>query len=167
MQTVGTTEAEGSVDAAGNSGDGGDLPISSGLVLDAPGLAASISQVLDGGNGDYSVLLSMHPPELGEVQARLSLRGDLLQVYLSPEHPAAHDALEGALSTLREQLSQGGVDVDVTLGDPGARPDGAPAGGSPRNGPDTGRQSPDTAGSSPVASPTPPPGGGDRLHLVL
>ena len=98
--------------------------------LDTAGLATSISGALSRGSGSYNVVLNLHPPELGQVQATLSLRGDQLQVDLSPEHAAGHDALESALPALREHLAQGGVEVDVTLGDPGTAHQGAPAGGS-------------------------------------
>ena len=77
--------------------------------LDSAGLATNISGVLSRGSGNYNVVLNLHPPELGQVQARLSLRGDLLQVDLSPEHAAAHDALESALPALREQLGPSGA----------------------------------------------------------
>ncbi len=101
-------------------GDAADAVLGADQPLDTAGLATTISGVLSRGSGTYNVVLNLHPPELGQVQARLSLRGDMLQVDLSPEHAATHDALESALPDLREHLAQGGVEVDVTLGDPGA-----------------------------------------------
>jgi flagellar hook-length control protein FliK len=87
--------------------------------LDISDLAASISRPLAGGNGEYSVQVSLHPPELGEVRALLSLQGDVLHVTLTPEHPSGFDALSDAMPALREQLAGGGVEVNVTLGQPG------------------------------------------------
>jgi flagellar hook-length control protein FliK len=87
--------------------------------LDIGDLAASISRPLAGGNGEYSVQVSLHPPELGEVRALLSLQGDVLHVTLTPEHPSGFDALSDAMPALREQLAGGGVEVNVTLGQPG------------------------------------------------
>ena len=141
--------------------------------LDTTGLATSITGVLSRGDGNYNVVLNLHPPELGQLQARLSLRGDQLQVDLSPEHAAAHDALESALPALREHLGQGGLDVDVSLGERGAAPQGAPADGGgdqgSRSGAGGGGQSdaPDAAGAPTTATAPPLPGQADRLHLVL
>ena len=87
--------------------------------VDIDDLAASISRPLAGGNGDYSVQVSLHPPELGEVRALLSLQGDVLHVTLTPEHASGYDALSDAMPALHEQLAGGGVEVNVTLGQPG------------------------------------------------
>jgi flagellar hook-length control protein FliK len=87
--------------------------------LDIGDLAASISRPLAGGSGEYSVQVSLHPPELGEVRALLSLQGDVLHVTLTPEHPSGFEALSDAMPALREQLAGGGVEVNVTLGEPG------------------------------------------------
>jgi flagellar hook-length control protein FliK len=151
------------LDVATAAGAGDDL-------MDTTGLATSISGVLTGGNGNYNVVLNLHPPELGQVQARLMLRGDQLQVDLSPDHAAAHDALESALPALREHLAQGGMEVDVTLGDPGAAAWGAATDRGSERSPDqkseTDDEGPDTSipGADAVAAST---GRADRLHLVL
>ena len=102
--------------------------------LDISDLAASISRPLAGGNGDYSVQVSLHPPELGEVRALLSLQGDVLHVTLTPEHPSGFDALSDAMPTLHEQLAGGGVEVHVTLGQPGD-PEGGDGRGAAEAGP--------------------------------
>ncbi len=140
--------------------------------LDTAGLATSISGALSRGSGSYNVVLNLHPPELGQVQATLSLRGDQLQVDLSPEHAAGRDALESALPALREHLAQGGVEVDVTLGDPGTAHQGAPAGGSTgqssqRGEADTDESDGSIAAASASAAAGPSPAQADRLHLVL
>ena len=87
--------------------------------VDIDDLAASISRPLAGGSGEYSVQVSLHPPELGEVRALLSLQGDVLHVTLTPEHASGFDALSDAMPALHEQLAGGGVEVNVTLGQPG------------------------------------------------
>ena len=87
--------------------------------VDISDLAASISRPLAGGSGDYSVQVSLHPPELGEVRALLSLQGDVLHVTLTPDHSTGFDALSDAMPALHEQLAGGGVEVHVTLGPPG------------------------------------------------
>jgi Flagellar hook-length control protein FliK len=87
--------------------------------LDVSDLAASISRPLAAGNGDYSVQVSLHPPELGEVRALLSLQGDVLHITLTPEHASGFEALSDAMPALHEQLAGGGVEVNVTLGQPG------------------------------------------------
>jgi hypothetical protein len=134
--------------------------------VDISDLAASISRPLAGGNGDYSVQVSLHPPELGEVRALLSLQGDVLHVTLTPEHPSGFDALSDAMPALHEQLAGGGVEVHVTLGQPGD-----PGGGDGRAAAEAGR-----AGTAPSDDATPAvsvsaipmsTGGPGRIHLVL
>jgi Flagellar hook-length control protein FliK len=161
-------ESELGGDATDATGATGAADVS----LDTAGLATSISGALSRGSGSYNVVLNLHPPELGQVQATLSLRGDQLQVDLSPEHAAARDALENALPALREHLAQGGVEVDVTLGDPGTAHQGAPAGGSTgqssqRGEADTDESDGSIAAASASASAGPSPAPADRLHLVL
>lgn len=134
--------------------------------LDIGDLAASISRPLAAGSGDYSVQVSLHPPELGQVRALLSLQGDVLHVTLTPEHSSGFDALSDALPTLHDQLAGGGVEVHVSLGQPGEQHGGdAQAGaeaGSAATTPsdDTGRT---------LALSAVPTGSGDpgRIHLIL
>jgi hypothetical protein len=137
-----------------------------GATVDIDDLAASISRPLAAGSGEYSVQVSLHPPELGEVRALLSLQGDVLHVTLTPEHSSGYDALSDAMPALHEQLAGRGVEVNVTLGQPGDtrgedgwRP--AHAGAS-------------TSGPSDEASPDVTPsaipvnaGGPGRINLVL
>jgi hypothetical protein len=137
-----------------------------GASLDVSDLAASISRPLAGGSGDYSVQVSLHPPELGEVRALLSLQGDVLHVTLTPEHSGGFDALSDAMPALHEQLAGGGVEVNVTLGHPGD-PQGTDGRGPADTGPSGGASpdGPDSAATSP-ASPMTDAGPG-RIHLVL
>jgi flagellar hook-length control protein FliK len=134
--------------------------------LDVGDLAASISRPLAAGNGDYSVQVSLHPPELGEVRALLSLQGDVLHVTLTPEHASGFEALSDAMPALHEQLAGGGVEVNVTLGQPGD------AQGEEGRGPANSAPSPQvpsddaTSALAPSSFPTNAAGPG-RIHLVL
>jgi hypothetical protein len=143
--------------------DGGGT---AGPSVDISGLAAAISRPLAAGNGDYSVQVSLHPPELGEVRALLSLQGDVLHVTLTPEHAGGYEALSDSLPALSEQLGGTGVEVNVTLGHPGEPPTGE----------DGGRDDSAGSGTTPFASaeavdaPTALPdraGGQGRIHLIL
>jgi flagellar hook-length control protein FliK len=110
------------------------------------------------------VQVSLHPPELGEVRALLSLQGDMLHVTLTPEHASGFEALSDAMPTLRDQLAGGGVEVHVTLGHPGD-PDAQQSSGSD---PAAGSADPGamTKATTPMASPA-TFGGPGRIHLVL
>jgi flagellar hook-length control protein FliK len=134
--------------------------------LDVGDLAASISRPLAAGNGDYSVQVSLHPPELGEVRALLSLQGDVLHITLTPEHASGFEALSDAMPALHEQLAGGGVEVNVTLGQPG---DTQGEEGRPANaGPSLQAPSDATSALTPPPFPTDTAGpGGGRIHLVL
>jgi flagellar hook-length control protein FliK len=157
-QAVATAELDGFTefpDAAGSI---------AGASVDIGGLAAAISRPLAAGNGDYSVQVSLHPPELGEVRALLAYQGDVLHVTLTPEHASGFEALSDAMPTLKDQLAGGGVEVHVTLGQPGdpqggeSRPEGS---GGPALGSD---------GTTPAAGSPPTPanlGDPGRIHLVL
>ena len=47
--------------------------------LDVEGLSGSISRPLSDGNGTYTVTVALHPPELGHLQAVMSLDGNDLR----------------------------------------------------------------------------------------
>jgi hypothetical protein len=134
--------------------------------VDISDLAASISRPLAGGSGDYSVQVSLHPPELGEVRALLSLQGDVLHVTLTPEHSTGFDALSDAMPALHEQLAGGGVEVHVTLGQPGD-PEGGDGRGAAEAGTAQNEPSDDTAPIVPVSTVPMNSGGPGRIHLVL
>jgi flagellar hook-length control protein FliK len=131
--------------------------------LDVETLSGSISRPLSEGNGTYSVTVALHPPELGHLQAVMSLDGNELQVSLTAQTQTGHDALAGATDALKNQLARGGVNVNVTLRDPGSQ-----SGGEDRYRP------PVSAGSGPfaldaVASETVVSVGpvSSQIHLVL
>jgi flagellar hook-length control protein FliK len=65
------------------------------------------------------VRIAMHPADLGHLQAVVTLRGNDLQVSLTPQTQQGRDVLTNAVHTLKEELSRGGVNVNVTLHDPG------------------------------------------------
>ena len=92
--------------------------------LDVEGLSGSISRPLSDGNGTYTVTVALHPPELGHLQAVVSLEGNDLQVSLTAQTQTGHDALANATDALKDQLARGGVNVNVTLRDPGSQSGG-------------------------------------------
>ncbi len=96
------------------------------------GLSGSISRPLSDGNGTYTVTVALHPQELGHLQAVMSLDGNDLTVSLTAQSQAGHEALANATDALKDQLARGGVNVNVTLRDPGSQ-----AGGDHRHQPPT------------------------------
>jgi Flagellar hook-length control protein FliK len=144
----------------------GEVPDGGGTTgVDIGNLAAAISRPLTMGSGDYSVQVSLHPPELGEVRALLSLQGDVLHVTLTPEHSNGFDALSEAMPALHEQLAGGGVEVHVSLGQPGD-PEGGHGRGGPEGRPAGTARRDDTP---PIVSDAAVPRASDpgRIHLVL
>lgn len=129
--------------------------------LDAGALVESISRPLSAGDGTYSVMVAMHPPDLGHLQATLSLDGNDLQVSITPQTTSGHEALARSIDTLRDGLARGGVQVNVTLRDPG----------SPPRGDSRDEQTlPSTGGSEGADDPTAPAGPvlvTGQIHLVL
>ena len=134
--------------------------------VDLGDLAASISRPLAAGSGDYSVQVSLHPPELGQVRALLSLQGDVLHVTLTPEHASGFDALSDALPTLHDQLAGGGIEVHVSLGQPGDQPGGddQPAVGTASV---TGAPSDDADQAPSLPAVSISSGDPGRIHLIL
>jgi len=119
---------------------------------------------LSDGNGTYTVTVALHPAELGHVQAVMSLSGNDLQVSLTAQTQVGHDALSNTADALRDQLARGGVNVNVTMRDPGSqgggderyRPPAAPGG--------TGSFGVDSAASeAPISSGL----ASSQIHLVL
>ena len=131
--------------------------------IDLDGLAASISRPLNGGDGTYTVTVAMHPPELGHVQAEVSLEGSALQVSISPQSVAGHDALANAADALRDQLAQGGMNVNVTIRDPGHQQHGGDERSRPGS-PDDGSIAQD--GQGPISTDQPALAQ-SQIHLVL
>lgn len=92
--------------------------------LDVEGLSTAISRPLGNGNGNYTVTIAMHPPELGRVQAVISLDGSDLQVSIAAQTQRGHEALLSSVDALKGQLARGGVNVNVSLRDPGSQTGG-------------------------------------------
>ena len=86
--------------------------------LDVGALSSGISRPLSGGNGTYTVVLAMHPSELGHVQAVMTMTGSELQVSLTAHTEHGHAALTSAMSELKSELARGGVNVNIDLRQP-------------------------------------------------
>ncbi len=100
------------------------------------------------------------------MRALLSLQGDVLHVTLTPEHSTGFDALSDAMPALHEQLAGGGVEVHVSLGQPGD-PRGRRWPRS-RRGRLTGEPPSDDAPPAVSVAAIPLSAGGPgRIHLVL
>lgn len=91
-------------------------------VFDVKILSEVISRPLSDGNGTYTVVVAMHPADLGHLHAVMSLGSNGLQVSITPETQVGHNALAGVMDSLKNQLAGGGMDVNVTLRDPGSQP---------------------------------------------
>jgi flagellar hook-length control protein FliK len=132
--------------------------------LDVDDLSASISRPLSDGNGNYTVTVALHPPALGHVEAVLSLDGNDLSVALTAQTQSGHDAVANATEALRDQLARGGVNVNVTLRDPGSQ-----AGGDERYRPPTPTGTAGALMTEGAAAETPLSSGlvSGQIHLVL
>ena len=128
--------------------------------LDVGAVVGAISRpVVDGGG--YSVVVAMHPSELGQLQAVVSQHGNDLHVVITPETRPGHDALASAVNTLRDELSRGGLNVNVTLRDPGSHP------GERRDGASTPATRTDDATTISPRAPESLTLGASQIHLVL
>lgn len=118
---VGTQQLTG-LDAAEQSSDlaSSEPTLTLTSHVDISGLVASISRPVLKADGEYSVKVSLHPPQLGEVRAIMTMKGDTLHVVLTPDKSEGHAALQSSLSDLKEQLGRHGAQVDVELGQPGS-----------------------------------------------
>ncbi len=62
--------------------------------------------------GQHESKLTLHPPELGQIDLRVLVKQGHLQVQLGTEHPWAKEIVEGSLNVLRHHLTQAGFVVD-------------------------------------------------------
>lgn len=123
-------------------------------------LSEAISRPLTDGNGTYTVVVTMHPANLGHLQAVVTLGRGELQVSIVPETLAGHVALTNSVDALKTQLSEGGMNVNVTLSHPESQHKGDPKPHSNmqnRSGPI--RESINTVGMPMVTT--------SQIHLVL
>ena len=127
------------------------------------GLSGSISRPLSDGNGTYTVTVALHPPELGHLQAVVSLDGNDLQVSLTAQTQTGHDALANATEALKNQLARGGVNVNVTLRDPGSQSGGEERYRPPTTSGDGSFITEGTAAETPLSSGLV----AGQIHLVL
>jgi Flagellar hook-length control protein FliK len=159
------TRAAASVARAGESAapSAASVAQQGASALDVDALSGTISRPLSDGNGTYTVTVALHPPELGHLQAVMSLDGNDLQVSLAAQTQTGHDALANATNALKDQLARGGVNVNVTLRDPGSQ-----TGGEERYRPPTTSGAGAFAAGS-AATETPLPSGlvTGQIHLVL
>ena len=107
------------------------------------------------------MVVAMHPIELGQLQAIVSQHGNDLHVVITPDTRSGHDALASAVTTLRDELSRGGLNVNVTLRDPGSHA------GERRDEASTPRQRADEATTNSPRAPEPPSLGAGQIHVVL
>lgn len=149
--------------AVGVGGAGAPAGVSTAAphAVDVGLLAGAIARPLSDGQGTYRVLVAMHPADLGQMQAVVTLHGNDLQVLLTPHTGAGHDALAGALHTLKGELSRGGMNVNVTLRDPSSQ---SPQHHEPRRSASPAATLPETG--SVVSSGAPPTHTG-QIHIVL
>ena len=134
---------------------------------DLQALSSSFAQVLSQGDGEYSVAVSMHPPQLGEVRALLSLQGNVLQVVLTPHQDLGRAALASALPALRNQLSSSGLQVEISFGQ--RQSDSGENRGPADRAATTGDREGDEQVAPPDDEPVDPMTGNSdsRIHLVL
>lgn len=88
--------------------------------LDISHLSEAISRPLVGGAGLYRVSVSLHPVELGQVSALLTLDKNNLTVTITSQTQAGHQALSESIKHLEQSLSNSGLRVTVTLADSGS-----------------------------------------------
>lgn len=130
--------------------------------LDVAELAGTISRAAFGTDGSYTLNVTMHPSELGHVQAVVSLSGDNLHVAIAAQTPTGHAALASAVDSLKSELSRGGLNVDVSLRDPESRSqrgnEEPSRSGSPDSDPETGPSGTPAEASALATS---------QIHLIL
>ncbi len=114
-------KAEGSTAIVGNSAID-----HSSVTLDVKALSEAISRPLVDGNGSHTIVVAMHPADLGQLEAVVSVDRTALQVSLAPQTQTGHLALAHAMDALKSQLAQSGMNVNVTLRDPGSQPGNEP-----------------------------------------
>ncbi len=89
--------------------------INSSQMTNVVDLAQAITSHTKGIDGTYTLEIAMHPSELGEVKAQMSLKENVLTVVLTPNTPLGHHALSETLTAVKSQLAQNGTEVNVML----------------------------------------------------
>lgn len=124
------TDAPGDVVAGSQrvvaAADGRGIPATTSTAGQSqlPGVASQLVSVLSplrtGPGGTQSVTVLLHPAELGDVRATVTVSGDQVTVRLLASTTEGASALRSALPDLHSGLSQDGQRSTVLLGDPGA-----------------------------------------------
>lgn len=82
------------------------------------------------GDGGGQVRLRLHPPELGTLQLTLRMEGGQMQARMEVENSLAKDALLNNVQTLKDRLSEQGMQIEsfeVSVGADSANSNGANA----------------------------------------
>lgn len=106
-------------------------------------------------SGHAHAEIRVDPPELGPIRARVAIDGGIANIAFSAPSAEARDALQAALTSLRERLAESGVALgEATVsGEHGSRD--APGGErSPAAAPAHGRDDGDRGASSPLPAGT-------------
>ncbi len=86
--------------------------------LDVTALSQAVLRPISAGGGTHTLLVAMHPAELGPLEAVVSLNQNGIQVALMPQTVMGHTALANSVEALKSQLAQGGMNVNISLQDP-------------------------------------------------
>lgn len=87
--------------------------------IDLNNLVASISRPLSAGDGNYSLSITLHPADLGHLDAVVTLDKGNLNVSILAQSQIAHHAISNSLHELKQTLQSSGLNVNVTLRDHG------------------------------------------------
>jgi flagellar hook-length control protein FliK len=158
---VGAARAASAASGASPGTDTGTTPL--------PGVSSQIVSVLaplrTSAGGTQTVTIVLHPDELGDVRATITVSGDQTTVRLVASTSEATSALRASLPDLQSGLSSDGQRSTILLGDPGsngstaeheaqdgaayeAGTPGAPSGPSPGAALSVGMRAPAIAGSA-------------------
>ena len=123
-------------------------------------LAGHVTMLLRNATPEAEIRVT--PPELGPIQARISVDNGIATVALSAPAPETRDALEAALSTLRERLAESGLTLGEASvsGDRASRFDDRAQRDAPG-----GERSPRAADAANPSDPRLPAGAVRRLRL--
>ena len=132
--------------------------------VDVTALSQAVLRPISAGGGNHTLLVAMHPAELGHLEAVVSLNQNGIQVALMPQTVMGHAALANSVEALRSQLAQGGMNVNISLQDPGS-PSGNEARHQRRNGAPARSAQPVNAEG--VSSPSLLASDSGQIHLVL
>lgn len=86
------------------------------LPLRAPGWEGELAQriVWMAGRQSQWADITLNPPNLGNLEVHLSLKGNDASAYFYSPHAAVREAIDDSLSRLREMLSAAGISLGQT-----------------------------------------------------